>query len=444
MKKIPEYWQWFDEARFGLFIHWGAYAAYGRGEQVLNRERLDHRQYSEAACRWQPEHYDPAVWATVARGAGMKYAVFGARHHDGYCLWDTQHTDYSTACQAPRRDFVREYVEAFRAAGLRVGLYYSLIDLRVPAWLDGPQKDPDGWARIKAYVFDQVRELLTNYGKLDVIWFDGLWPRSAAELDSRALIAMIRELQPEILINDRLEWPQYSWHWQFPDHPGVPDEIGDFGTPEQGIYAKPGYLWESCQTANWRHWGYAHGEHWKSAVEILDLLVECANRAGNLLLNVGPQADGRLPPQFVERVTQIGDWLALHGEAIYGCERGDITEFTTHGWQTVQGNNLYLILRFYAEPAEVRTVGLESRVERATLLSNGQQLPFEQRGDELIISGLPALPPNPLFPVIKLECSEPPRGGAWSQNRIWGTDASGFSHWAAQRGTSVWADGKER
>jgi len=446
MKDIPDYWQWFDEARYGLFIHWGPYSVYGRGEQVLNREHISHEEFAATACQWNPQHYDAGAWARTALDGGMKYAVLTTRHHDGYCLWDTQYTDYSSACQAPKRDFVREYVDAFRAAGLRVGLYYSLMDMRIPAWFDGPQKDPEGWERIKQYVFDQIRELLTNYGKIDVIWFDGLWPHTAAELESEKLIAMIRELQPEILINDRLEWPQYSYFWQQPGHPGVPDaeQYGDFGTPENGIYARPGHLWESCQVSTWRLWGHTRGERWQSAEALLDTLAECASRQGNLLLNVGPQPDGRFPAQFVERAEAIGRWLEVHGEAIYGSQTGDVVEFVTRGWQTVKGNNLYLILRFYDGRPTFRLADLATRVQRVTLMGTGQELQFEQRDDELFIHGLPLLPPNPMFPVLKIECASVPQGNEWSRNRTWGKDTTGFSRWAAARGTSVWVDGKER
>jgi alpha-L-fucosidase len=443
---IPAQWQWFNDARFGMFIHWGAYALYGRGEQVLNRERIDHGEYAARACSWNPQFYDPRVWAGVALRAGMKYGVLGARHHDGYCLWDTKYTDYSSAAQSPRRDFVGEFVEAFRAADLRIGLYYSLIDLRIPAWYDGPAGDPEGWEVIKTYVYNQVRELLTNYGRIDVMWFDGLWPRCAADLESPKLIAMIRELQPDILINDRLEWPQYSWFWQMQGHPGIPREqqIGDFGTPEQGIYASTEHMWESCQTSTRRLWGFTAGERWHDTAALLELLVECAGREGNLLLNVGPDADGQLPPEYMERVSAIGRWLEVHGEAIYGSEMGDVTEFITHGWQTVSGNNLYLILRTYDGEPSFRMIGLATPVQRATLLTTGQELTFAQNGEELVLRGLPPLQPTDLFPVIKLTCTAKPAGGFWAKNRVWGEDASGFREWAARRGTSVWADGKPR
>jgi alpha-L-fucosidase len=207
MVQLPEHWRWFPEARFGLFVHWGPYSAYGRGEQALFREHLDQQEYGENACRWNPGRCDPARWAEVAKGAGMRYAVLTTRHHDGYCLWDSRVTDYTSAAQAPRRDFVREYVEAFRAAGLRIGLYYSLADWRVPAYWEGAAHDPSGWEGFRDYVHTQVEELLTGYGPIDLFWFDGAWPHSPREWRSRELVERIRALQPHLLINNRLGRP---------------------------------------------------------------------------------------------------------------------------------------------------------------------------------------------------------------------------------------------
>ncbi len=446
MKQVPLHWQWFDEARFGLFIHWGPYSVYGQGEQVLNREWTDQNEFAQVACKWNPEHYAPSVWASAAKQAGMKYAVLTTRHHDGFCLWDTKTTDYSTMRQAPKRDFVREYVDAFRAAGLKVGLYYSLIDFRLPAWLRGPEKDPEGWQVVKKYIFDQVRELMTQYGKIDVIWFDGLWPRTAGELDSKGLAAMIRSLQPEILINDRLEWPQFSYYWQGQDWKAryKGDFIGDFGTPEQGIYADPDYLWESCQNAVSRLWGYTPGERWRSEEDLLTTLIKCAGLGGRLLLNVGPQPDGQLPPEFIERLTAIGNWLKVHGEAIDGCERGDVTEFVTRGLQTVKGNNLYLIVRYWDNRTTLRLAGLKTKVKCATLLTTGQVLGMKQDEKELVLSGLPVERPTALCPVIRLECVSKPEPNVWGRCRTWCGDTEVMAKWAETRGTSVWTDGKPR
>lgn len=448
-RSIPDHWKWFNAARFGMFIHWGPYSAYGRGEQVLFRDHLDQREYADAASRWNPDKFDPTEWAAVAKRAGMKYAVLTTRHHDGYCLWDSQFTDYSSAAQAPKRDFVREYVEAFRAAGLRVGLYYSLADWRIPAYWEGPEHDPAGWGAFRDYVHNQVRELLTNYGAIDVIWFDGAWPHSAQRWGSVELVKMMRSLQPHILINNRLGTlePDASASGLSVDGGAGAGEmrtLGDFGTPEHQITADPDRLWESCQTTTWRLWGHTIGERWRPADLLLDMLIESASKGGNLLLNVGPQPDGQLPVEFVERMEKIGQWMDVHGEAIYGSEAGEVCEFITYGRQTKRGNNLYLIIRFWDGRESLTLAGLETRVLRATLLTSGQELQSEQSEDYLTLHGLPAEPPTDLFPVVKLECDGPPKARPWAMDRLWGGAPRRFTKWAAARGNSVYADGRER
>ena len=444
-RHVPAAWQWFPAARYGLFIHWGAYAAYGRGEQVLFREHLDQSDYGRAACQWNPEHYDARAWADVARRAGMRYAVLTARHHDGFCLWDSRHTDYTVGSQAPGRDFVREFLTAFRAAGLRVGLYYSLADWRIPAYWEGPNHDPVGWEEFRVYVHQQVTELLRDYGHLDVFWFDGAWPQNALEWGGPELVARMRSLQPHLLINNRLGSipAPASAHADGGSGPGT-SSLGDFGTPEHHIAAESERLWESCQVSTWRLWGYAAGEHWRSSAQWLDMLVQAASMGGNLLLNVGPDGDGRLPPQFVERAVEVGDWLRVHGEAIYEAEGGDVCEMITRGYQTVRGHTLYLVLRFWDGRPELRLAGLATPVRRARLLTTGQELQVAQEGDEVRVSGLPAAAPTRLFPVIKLECDGPPAPAAWARERLWGGDPRRMTAWAQARGTSVWADGLPR
>ena len=435
--QVPEKWRWFPESRFGLFVHWGPYAAYGRGEQVLGRENLDHCEYARAACAWNPRYFDARVWADVTRRAGMRYGVLTTRHHDGFCLWDTEYSDYSSARQAAGRDFVREYVEAFREAGLRVGLYYSVADWRIPAYWAGPEEDPEGFEVFREYVHNQVRELLTRYGHIDVMWFDMASPHSAIDWRSAELIEMMRSLQPHILINQRLgELPPACEGEE-------PVKLGDFGNSEHHITPHQGMLWESCQVATWRLWGYAIGERWRPTDLLLDMLVEAASKAGNMLLNVGPDGEGRLPPEFMERVEAIGRWLEVHGEAIYGSEGGDVCEFITRGRQIIKGNTLYLILRFWDREDTLRLAGLATRVKRAELLTTGRELAFEQSENDVVIRGLPAEPPTPLFPVIKLECVDRPRPCPWVGGSYFGLREHAREK-ARTRGTSVFVDGEER
>ena len=423
---IPDKWRWFPESRYGLFVHWGPYAAYGRGEQVLFREHLDPLEYEMRACAWNPAHYDPELWAETAKRAGFRYAVLTTRHHDGYCLWDTATTTYSSTAQAPKRDFVGEFVEAFRSAGLRIGLYYSLLDWRIPAWFEGPEGDPSAWATMRGYIHSQVEELLSNYGTIDLFWFDGVWPRTREDLAADELVARMRALQPALLINNRLGG----------------QESGDIGTPEHHIQAE-NRLWESCQVSTWRLWGHAIGERWRPTDRLLDMLCECASKGGNLLLNVGPQADGQLPPDFVTRALDIGRWLDVHGEAVYGTDGGDVTEFITRGWQTTKGNDLYLIFRFWDGCPTLRLADLTTPVERVELLTTGQMLPFDQQGDELFVYALPRIPPTQLLPVIKISCSDRPQANQWGRERLWNGDPQRVADWARQRGTSVEVGGAD-
>lgn len=441
---VPEKFRWFPQARLGLFIHFGPYAVFERGEQVLMREAMDQRAYADAACGWNPRQMNATEWAEVARAGGFKYAVFTTRHHDGYCMWNTATTDYCAARQAARRDFVREFVDAFRAAGLRVGLYYSLGDWRIPAMFEGPDRDPHGWDDFVRYCHAQVRELLTNYGVIDQLWFDGAWPRTSEDWRARELIAMIRSLQPDILINNRLGASTQKVSADGGTGAGESADLGDFGTPEHQIVAE-NRLWESCQVSTWRLWGWARHERFRPTDVLLDMLCECAQKGGNLLLNVGPDPDGVLPPAFVSRSAEIGRWLELHGEAIYGT-----TAVTPHlesvlfGHVTQRRNDLYLILRFYPPHGELVVPGLATTIEQATLLTTGQTLKVERGERGWVLHGLPIQPPCELFPVIKLSLAGPPTHHRWFEPGQWCGDPMRYAEWARERGTTVWRDGQPR
>ncbi|MBS7606054.1 MAG: alpha-L-fucosidase [Candidatus Bathyarchaeia archaeon] len=388
--EVPERLRWWVEARFGMFIHWGLYAIPARGEWVMFFERIPKSEYAKLARRFNPRRFDADEWVTLAKEAGMRYMVLTTRHHDGFCLWDSQVSDFTSVKATPaKRDFIAEYVEACRRAGMRIGFYYSLLDWRWPEYWDGPAKNPEGWARLRDYVHAQVRELMTNYGKIDILWYDGAWPYKAEDWQSERLNAMVRSLQPNIIINNRS---------------GLPE---DFETPEQHIryHERP---WESCMTIDESWWGYHAGDrHLKSTLEIVRLLVRCVAGNGNLLLNVGPRADGSIPEAYKRRLRAVGEWLKRNGESIYGA--GAAPFRAAHlGHVTAKGNKVYVHVFYWPGKSEICIAGIKNRVTGARMLAADKTLPSEQREDRLFIKGLPKRPPDPIDTVIALELEGEP------------------------------------
>ena len=271
--------QWFRKARFGMFIHWGLYSQLGRHEWVMNRERIPVQEYEKLAATFKPRPQVAREWARLARESGMRYMVMTTKHHEGFCLFDSKLTDYNAARQGPGRDLVAEYVEAARSEGLRVGFYYSLMDWHHP---DGARcaKDEAARRRFVDYIHGQVRELCTNYGKVDILWYDVNWPLSVEGWEAAKMNAMVRSLQPDIILNNRS---------------GLPE---DFGTPEQHIVPeRGGRMWEACMTMN-DSWGYTPiDKNYKTPAQVVGMLRQVAAGGGNLLLNIGPAPDGSVPPE---------------------------------------------------------------------------------------------------------------------------------------------------
>ena len=294
--------QWWHEAKFGLFVHWGLYSVIGRHEWVMELEGIPVAEYEGLARRFKPKVGAARAWAKLAKEAGMKYMVMTTKHHEGFCLFDTQYTDYCAPKQACGRDLVAEYVDAARAEGLRVGFYYSLMDWHHP---DGACCATDEAARRRFvdYIHGQVRELCSNYGKLDIMWYDVPWPLSVEGWESRKMNRMVRRLQPDILINNRCKLPE------------------DFGTPEQHIRAEEGgRAWEACMTMN-DSWGYHRADdNWKTPKQVVRNLVICARDGGNYLFNIGPKADGSIPAPSQRILGKVGEWMQRNGEAIYGAD----------------------------------------------------------------------------------------------------------------------------
>lgn len=412
---------WFDNARFGMFVHFGLYSAAARHEWVQSLERLTDADYRPYFEHFDPDLFDAQAIARAAKGAGMGYVVLTTKHHDGFCLWDSALTDFTSAAAA-QRDLVREFVDAVRAEGLKVGLYHSLLDWHHPDFTidaNHPRRDdPDAaslndgrdMSRYRAYLHGQVRELLTGYGEIDYLFFDFTDPRAKdgwpgkrpEDWDAETLLALCRELQPGMLVNDRL---------------GIP---GDFVTPEQYQPRSPltrdgkPLVWEACQTLN-GSWGY-HRDNTdqKSATLLVQMLVDSVSMDGNMLLNIGPDGRGAIAPRDGATLAEIGEWMRLHRHAVVGAGHAPF-EPPREGVYTMRADRLYLHL-FVWPLGQVHLPGLAGKVSFARLLNDGSWLRTtvsdpEQQADLMTPAGeaegtltvhLPVRRPDVLIPVIEL------------------------------------------
>jgi len=383
--------KWFREARFGMFIHWGLYAIPARGEWVRSKENMPHDEYMRYFDEFSAEEYDPKKWAALAKKAGMKYAVFTAKHHDGFCLWDTKLTDFKSTNTPAKRDLVKEYLDAFRAEGIKVGLYFSIIDWRHPDFphyedkhhphRDDPAQGNENrnFDRYLDFMHAQVKELLTGYGKLDIMWFDFSYTGMRGEKwKATELINMVRSIQPHVITDNRLEGSGGETQGSIMTaNPTI--TAGDFASPEQmippfGLQNELGESipWEACITLN-NHWGYCSADHhWKSPKMIVRMLTECVSKNGNLLLNVGPDAKGRIPNDSIEILEKIGQWMSDNGNSIYGC---GIASFDKPEWgrYTQKGNVLYAHI-FEAQVGGLCLPYLAGKIKKVRLLSDGSEL----------------------------------------------------------------------
>jgi alpha-L-fucosidase len=401
-----------------MFIHWGTYAAAARHEWVKSREEMDDTTYQKYFDHFDPDLYDPREWARVAKEAGMKYAVITTKHHEGFCLWDSKLTDYKATNTPARRDLLRPWVEAFREAGLKIGFYYSLIDWHHPDFtidVHHPLRNhPDAlemnkkrdMSKYVEYLHGQTRELLTEFGKIDIMWFDFSYPnreyrgmpgKGRNDWQSEKLLKMVRELQPHIIVDNRLD---------------LPPDMADIHTPEQfqprgwvHVNGKP-VVWETCQTFS-GSWGYYRDEYtWKSPEQLIQMLINTVSTGGNLLMNVGPTARGTFDERALSALAVYRDWMRLNSRSIYGCTQ---SEFTAPPDCRFTQNGKRLYLHVFAWPfRHIHLEGLADKVEYAQLLHDASEIRFAKpnwdvdTGANILTLELPVRKPDVVVPVIEL------------------------------------------
>ena len=416
---------WFTHDRFGMFIHWGLYAAAARHEWVKHNEKISDDGYQKYFDHFDPDLYDPKKWARAAREAGMKYFVITTKHHEGFCLWDTQFTDYKAPNSPIGKDLLTPMVEAFRAEGIRVGFYYSIIDWHHPHFTidyihplrdhpDALQMNAERDMTIYAeYMRNQVRELLTNFGQIDVLWFDFSYShvdpnypqfkgKGRDDWQSAELMKLIRELAPTTMVNNRLD---------------LPDVPADMHTPEQyqptewiKVEGQP-VVWEACQTLA-GSWGYHRDETtWKSPEQLIQMLVDTVSKGGNLLMNVGPTARGNLDDRALGALQTYADWMALHARSITGCTQSQFTSPADVRY-TQNGKRLYVHLFSYPFK-HLHLPDLGGLVEYAQFLHDASELPLQlsdwttdqiikEVGASTLTLQLPLIKPLVTVPVIEL------------------------------------------
>jgi alpha-L-fucosidase len=420
---------WFVHDRFGMFIHWGTYALAARHEWVKSNERIPDERYEQYFKRFDPDLYDPEQWAQAADDAGMKYFVITTKHHEGFCLWDSALTDYKATNTPCGKDLLKPMVEAFRGRGLRVGFYHSLIDWHHPQYVidvcNHPMREhPDreklnkkrDQMKYADYLHGQVRELLTRFGTVDVMWFDFSFPNAAARLDfskgkgreawrSKELYKMVRELMPNVILDDRLDLAE-GW---------------DVKTPEQfqprqwlRVNGQP-VVWEACQTFS-GSWGYHRDEaSWKSVDQLVQMLIDTVSKGGNLLLNVGPTGRGEFDARAMERLRGMGEWMRRHSRSIYGCTQAPRGFAAPQDCRlTYNPKTRRMYLHVFAWPfRHLHMDGFAGKVEYAQLLNDASEVhmrglaPWQQerssdRDHKTLTLELPVPKPNVTVPVIEL------------------------------------------
>jgi alpha-L-fucosidase len=424
--KTPGNTEWFVRDRFGLFIHWGLYSMAARHEWVRQHEEIPTELYDEKYfTRFDPDLYDPNAWAAAAANAGMKYFVVTTKHHEGFCLWDSKFTDYKAPNTPAKRDLLRPMVEAFRAKGLRTGFYYSLLDWHHPDYIIDPHAGPYRKApnrdqlnagrdmkRYAEYMYNQTRELLTEFGKIDVMWYDFSYPKPDGtgkgrdDWQSERLYKLVRELMPDVILDDRLDLPT-GWDVKTPEQ---------YQAREWVRVAGQRVVWEACQTFS-GSWGYHRDEQsWKSVEQLIQMLINTVSNGGNLLLNVGPTGRGEFDERALSRLAGIGEWMRRHNRSIYGCTQAP-EEFPTPQDCRLTYNpaTRRLYVHVYAWPFQhLHLDGFAGKVAYGQLLNDGSEVGLaatgwnashatsQNEGKNTLTLTLPVRKPDVTVPVIEL------------------------------------------
>ncbi len=401
---------WWRDGRFGMFIHWGVYAVpagtykgkriHGTGEWIMNTAPIPVDEYKKFADAFNPIGYNADEWVRLAKNAGMKYIVITSKHHDGFCLWDSKVTDWDIMDATPfGRDILAELAAACKKHKIKLCFYHSIMDWHhpdaqapfYPNYNDTNQSNPNFDRYVEQYMKPQLAELLANYGPLGVLWFDGEWIKDWTEPKGKELYAWLRELQPDLIINNRVGKGRKGMEGLSASD----DYAGDFGTPEQQVPATglPGVDWETCMTMN-DTWGYkAYDENWKSSEDLIRHLIDIASKGGNFLLNVGPTPEGLIPQASVARLEAMGKWMAVNGESIYGTTASPIGR-PSWGRCTAKDNRLYLHVFDWPTDGRLSVRLPNAGIVQAHLLADKKKakLPVTIDGDTIVISVPPEAP----------------------------------------------------
>jgi alpha-L-fucosidase len=417
--------EWWRDARFGMFVHWGLYAVPagqwkgkkipGIGEWIMERADIPVAEYEPLAQQFNPIKFNADEFVGIAKKAGMKYIVITSKHHDGFCLWDSEVTDYDIIDATPfNRDILKELSKACRKQGIKLCFYHSIMDWHhpdaqkpfYPNYNDSKKSNPNFARYVENYMKPQLKELLTNYGPLGVLWFDGEWINDWTEPQGKDLYNYVQALQPNILINNRVGKGRKGMEGL---NKSDQEYAGDFGTPEQQIPATglPGVDWESCMTMN-DTWGYkSYDDNWKSSKDLLQKLADIASKGGNFLLNVGPTAEGLIPDASIERLAAIGNWMKVNSESIYGTTASPLGKLPW-GRCTAKPGKLYLHVFDWPTNLRLEVPGLKNQVNKAYLLSDKKRTKLSVRRElkEKIVVRIPREAPDAVNTVVVLEIKD--------------------------------------